>query len=319
MKNQLNLKEGFELEYAQAIHKALLNGNLQKNRTGVDAYTIFNFNLEIKNINKFFPVLNGKKVFPKLALKEVLWMLMGRTDVKWLNDNGVNYWNEWVLEDGTIGPSYGKQFRDFNGVDQLQNLLDKLFQNPYSRRHIITLWNPNDLDKMSLAPCMWNYLFTIVERVYTVDGIKHIKSTVNIHAHLRSNDAFLGAPYDFMFCAWFLKIVVLWLNNNAKNTKNAFEKKHYLAGNIYYTADNFHVYENHVTQCFQYLRNIFENKGNALNERYHVCDNFETICNDTEIDCILEMLHKNIEDIKLNTIGENVSYHYGTIKAPIAI
>lgn len=168
-----------------------------------------------------------------MALKELVWMLLGRTDVQWLRDHKVTYWDEWELEDGTIGPSYGHQYRNFQGVDQTQQLIDSMLKDPLGRRHIISLWNPVDMPKMALPPCMYDFHFSCTP---TGDENSYI---VDLHAHLRSNDSFLGAPYDFMFCGFFVVLLCDYLNRKSKDNE-------YIAGAVHYTADDFHLYENHM-------------------------------------------------------------------------
>lgn len=111
-------------------------------------------------------------------------MLTGRNNIQWLRDHGVNYWNEWENEEGTIGKGYGTQFRNFNGVDQLINVVEELQRNPDSRRTLISLWNPSDLNKTTLPPCHFLYHFT--SYVSDKDGRRYL----DLHVTQRSADYF---------------------------------------------------------------------------------------------------------------------------------
>ena len=235
----------FEAAYADSFRRINEKGVLSHNRTGIDTKAVQHQYFYLPSVNNNFPILRGKKVYPKMALKELLWMMMGRTDVQWLHDHKVTYWDEWVLEDGTIGRAYGYQYRNFNGVDQLQELIKSMAFNPTSRRHILSLWNCNDLDKMALPPCLYDYHFSCVP-------IDEFEYRIDMHARARSNDSFLGVPYDFMFCAWFVNLLAIYLNNFA-GSKNT-----YTVGDIHYTADDYHMYVNHEEAVKQYLANVDE-------------------------------------------------------------
>ena len=150
-----------EKEYSNVVRNICNVGQEKNDRTGVGTIGIHHAYFNIHNPVVNFPILKGKKVYPKMSLKEVIWMLSGNDNVKWLQERGVNYWNEWADENGSIGRSYGTQFRDFNGVDQLVDALDLLVNNPMSRRNIITLWNPKDLNKTKLPPCVFLYQFSL--------------------------------------------------------------------------------------------------------------------------------------------------------------
>lgn len=234
----------FEYEYLHSLLNLIKNGDYKQNRTGIATVGVQHQYFHITDIENNFPILRAKKVYPKMALKELIWMLKGRNDVQWLRDNGVSYWDEWELEDGTIGRSYGYQYRNFNGVDQVKELLRLMETDPLGRRHIINLWNSADLSKMALPPCMYDFHFGCVPTDY---GYK-----VDLHSHLRSNDSFLGAPYDFMFCGFFLILVCDYLTR-----KTGIQ---YKANDIHYTADDYHLYENHFNALLKYADNFLESE-----------------------------------------------------------
>ena len=259
-----------------------------------------------------FPILRGKKVYPKLALKEFIWMALGRTDIQWLHDHKLTYWDEWVLEDGTIGKSYGHQYRNFNGVDQLQELVDGMLNNPTSRRHIVNLWNASDLDKMALPPCMYDYHFSCVplndNNSYRID----------MHVRARSNDSFLGVPYDFMFCGWFITLLSYYLNIKS-------EKNTYIVGNIHYTADDYHMYVNHNDAVKEYLNNVEEDKENVVSKNLSKCVINKNIFENKEINNItdfLNIIEENISTKNIQIVNEYITpdnFEYGAIQAQIAV
>lgn len=320
-KNQMS----FERQYAESLRNLLTNGKLSHNRTGIDTLRVDHQYFFIENITEFFPRLRGKMTYPKLALKELLWMLQGRTNIKWLNDKGVNYWNKWVAKDGefegTIGKSYGYQYRNFNGVDQLEQLIRGIIKEPTGRRHIINLWNVSDLKDMMLPPCMYDFHFTL-EDVSSEYKYKNYK--INLHAHIRSNDSFLGCPYDIMFCSWFVYLLcdILYYAGNGMLG--------YLPGDIHYTADDYHLYVNHTDQVKQYLKNVDENSNKIidsqsvikdytlyLDELFHLeeapkIDNLIKYV----IDYYLEYISNNLD---LLSVHSDIEHIYPAIKASVAV
>lgn len=306
-------QNNFERQYCDSLKRIFNEGIRMENRTGIDTLMVQHqyFHIETR---KGFPMLKGKKVFPKMALKELLWMLQGRTDVKWLNKHGVTYWNEWTNNEGTIGRSYGYQYRNFNGIDQLKIMLQEMVKNPFGRRHILNLWNVSDLDKMELPPCMYSYHFEIYPQRNNNNVL-----LVNLHSSIRSNDSFLGAPYDFMFCAWLLRFVVDYLNVTNKD-----DKKTFIDNDIHYTADNYHLYVNHINQAEQYVKNVEENKFNIIDSvttidipRY----TYNGLQYD-DIDLFIEHWIENIKNIvvyKPIYCGDEIDFEYPQIKADIAI
>lgn len=301
-----------EDQYKKSLYSILKDGVCKENRTGIDTIAIQHQYFYMKNIVDNFPILRAKKMYPKMALKELIWMLLGRTDVQWLRDRKVTYWDEWELPDGTIGRSYGYQYRNFNGIDQLNELLKSMDKDPLGRRHIISLWNSADLDKMALPPCMYDYHFSCIP----TDNEKQYK--VILHSHLRSNDSFLGAPYDFMFCAFFVILICDFLNRISENQ--------YIPGDVHYTADDYHLYVNHLKQVKEYTQNYFEDKEGAVSlPSKCVLDlpNTETIMEimgtDTfNIDTYLNYIGDHTDDIKVVYI-EEPGFKYGPIKADIAV
>lgn len=295
----------FERQYAESIENLLKNGIRKTNRTGIDTISIEHQYFHIQNINDNFPRIKGKIVYPKLALKELIWMLKGRTDAEWLNKHNVHYWDEWMKpnKDGqlTIGKSYGYQYRDFNGIDQVKQAIDDMINNPESRRIIINLWNQAELKDMTLPPCMYDYHFSLVP-------INNVQYKVNLHAHIRSNDSFLGCPYDVMFCAWFVYIICKYLNRVVSAYK-------YIPNDIHYTADDYHLYTNHIEQAEQYLKNVEENKFGIIDSNCKIFDDI-IIGKNLYINNYLDLIEDNFD--KLKATNDN-DFKYPKIQANVAV
>ena len=258
-----NTTDNFEMQYAKALSNCYFNGIRAKNRTGIDTLVIQHQYFYLENIKDNFPMIKGKTVYPKNALIELMWMLNGFTDIKWLKERGVNYWDKWQDSNGTIGKSYGYQFRNFNGKDIFIDLIKEITRNPTSRRLIMNLWNHNDIDAMSLPPCFYDFHFECTE--FNTEGIFDNMYTpyfVDLHVKQRSADSFIGTPYDFMFLAFLLRFVTKLANIFGE--KNGFK---YCTRDIHYTCDNFHIYTNHYEQVKQYLDNVDENKNNIINKK----------------------------------------------------
>lgn len=240
------MEQNYEEQYTNSLIRLLEKGIKQTNRTGIDTYVVQHQYFYLKDICNNFPAIRGKKIFPKLALKELIWFLCGRVDKEFLHENNVHYWDEWFINNpesnwnNTIGPSYGWQFRNFNGVDQVEQTLRLLLKDPLSRRNIINLWNVSELKEMSLTPCVYDYHFEC-----TPDDKNFF---VDLHVRSRSEDSFLGCPYDFCNVAWLLNIICDILNCYQNEVK-------YLPRDIHFTCDNYHLYENHIEQVKKYLEN----------------------------------------------------------------
>ncbi len=145
-------------QYQQLLRQVMLHGEPQQDRTGVGTLSIFGAQMRF-NLNHGFPLVTTKKVHLKSVIHELLWFLRGDTNIKYLNDNGVHIWDEWANQRGELGPIYGAQWREWwpgrggATLDQIEELIRLLKEEPSSRRQIVTAWNPTDLDTMALAPC----------------------------------------------------------------------------------------------------------------------------------------------------------------------
>lgn len=184
----------YESQYKALLWKCLAEGVPRNDRTGVGCYSIFNASLKI-NVSKYFPIITGRKMFQKTFDTEFEWFINGETNIQRFRNAGVKIWDAWADENGDLGPVYGHQMRNFNNqnIDQMQTLIENLIVDPDSRRHIISLWNPVQLDQMRLPPCYLYFQFFVD------------KGKLNMFVVQRSGDLFLGIPYDI---ALFTKILL---------------------------------------------------------------------------------------------------------------
>jgi thymidylate synthase len=171
------------------------------------------------NLQDGFPIVTGKRIFPKSIFIELEWMLKGLTNTRWLNDRGVKIWDEWADNNGDLGPVYGHQILSFNGVNQIE-YLKKEMGKLNSRRLLVSMWNPNDLSKMQLPPCHYSFQFVID------------KEFVDIVVSMRSLDLFIGLPYDMGMYATMLSAFA-----------NEFNL---IAREVVINAANAHIYEEHI-------------------------------------------------------------------------
>ena len=139
-------------QYHQALREILDYGDETTDRTGTGTISRFGMQMRFPS-SEGFPIVTTKKLYLKAVIHELLWFLSGNTNIKYLQENGVRIWNEWADENGDLGPVYGKQWRDFNGVDQIANLVEMIKTSPDSRRMIVSAWNPVDVPSMALPPC----------------------------------------------------------------------------------------------------------------------------------------------------------------------
>lgn len=219
-----------EDEYRKLIAEILHRGESKEDRTGTGTRSLFGRTI-IHDMALGFPLLTGKKISFNAARTELLWILEGRTDLKYLEDNGVNYWRPDYERSGrtdeTLGPVYGKQWRDFNGVDQLRNVVYSIENNPTSRRMLVSAWAPHEMGDMVLPPC--HYAF----QVYVNNGV------IDLMWMQRSADVFLGLPYDIAMYGMLLELLA----------KGAGLK----AGRLIAQLGDCHLYNNHIDQANEYM------------------------------------------------------------------
>jgi len=177
-----------EWQYLNLLRDILDNGVKRDDRTGTGTLGVFGRQIRF-DLQKGFPLLTTKKLHTRSIFIELLWFLRGETNIAWLKENGVRIWDEWADAEGNLGPVYGKQWRSWatpNGqsIDQIQKLVHNLKTNPNSRRHIVTAWNPADVDDMALPPCHCLFQF------FVADG------KLSCQLYQRSADVFLGVPFN---------------------------------------------------------------------------------------------------------------------------
>ena len=245
-------------QYLDLLRLVLSKGKLTSNRTGIDTYTYFGTQSRY-DLDDGFPLLTTKKVFFKGIVHELLWFIRGDTNIRYLVKNKVKIWNEWPYEQfkkstdyhqetidefiykiendeafakkyGELGPVYGKQWRDFNGVDQLQNAINEIKNNPTSRRIIVSAWNPSEVKEMLLPPC--HALFQ-----FYVEG-----NDLSLQLYQRSADLFLGVPFNIASYALLLILVADVCHLHPKE--------------FVHTLGVAHIYENHLEQVRLQLTRI---------------------------------------------------------------
>ena len=177
-----------ERQYLNLLADILENGAERADRTGTGTLGVFGRQMRF-DLSRGFPLLTTKKLHLRSIIVELLWFLRGETNIRWLKENGVSIWDEWADAEGDLGPVYGKQWRswaDPNGasIDQIEKLVHGLKTNPNSRRHIVTAWNPADVDDMALPPCHCLFQF------FVADG------KLSCQLYQRSADVFLGVPFN---------------------------------------------------------------------------------------------------------------------------
>ena len=239
-----------ENEYKKLMETILYKGLDKADRTGTGTKSIFGATIR-HDMSMGFPLLTGKRVSFKAAKTELLWILQGRTDLKYLEDNGVKYWRPDYERSGrtdeTLGPVYGKQWRDFGGVDQLWQLVYNVHFHPNSRRLMVSAWNPAEMKDMVLPPC--HYAF----QVYINDG------KLDLMWQQRSADVFLGLPYDIAMYGLLLELLAKGSNMQP--------------GQLIGQLGDCHLYNNHLDQAKIYLGrskralpNLFVLDGVKLNK-----------------------------------------------------
>lgn len=237
-------------QYLDLARYVLEHGQVKKDRTGTGTISVFGYQFRC-DLSEGFPLLTTKKVFYRGILGELLWIISGSTNIKPLVDQNIKIWNDWpykaytecpeyqgetmeefiqkIKDDeafaakyGELGPVYGKQWRDFFGVDQLLNVEKSIKENPFSRRHIICAWNPKEVDEMALPPC-----HAFVQFYVSGDGKK-----LSCQLYQRSADIFLGVPFNIASYATLLCIMA--------------DTCHLEVGDFVHTFGDAHIYLDHV-------------------------------------------------------------------------
>jgi thymidylate synthase len=215
-------------QYLDLLQLVLDQGQAREDRTGTGTVGLFGAQARF-DLREGFPVLTTKKLHLKSIIYELLWFIRGETNVKWLNEHGVSIWDEWADEQGDLGPVYGKQWRrwetpDGRVVDQLAQLIKGLRENPWSRRHIVSAWNPADVDRMALPPCHTLFQFYVSP-----------DRRLSCQLYQRSADLFLGVPFNIASYA-LLTLMVAQVTGLEP-------------GDFVHTFGDLHLYQNHLDQA----------------------------------------------------------------------
>ncbi len=213
--------------YLQLLSHILAHGETKNDRTGVGTRSVFGYQMRF-NLADSFPLLTTKKLHLRSIIHELIWFLRGDTNIAYLNANGVTIWDEWADHNGDLGPVYGKQWRSWptpNGgqIDQLSDVVQRIQQDPDSRRLIVCSWNVAELDKMALAPCHALFQF------YVANG------RLSCQLYQRSADVFLGVPFNIASYALLTHMIA--------------QQCDLQVGEFIWTGGDCHLYLNHLEQA----------------------------------------------------------------------
>jgi thymidylate synthase len=220
-----------EPQYLDLLAEVLERGAPKSDRTGTGTRSVFGRQMRFQLAGSF-PLLTTKKLHLKSIIYELLWFLRGDTNVRWLQQHGVTIWNEWADANGELGPVYGYQWRhwrtpDGRDIDQIRQVLDNLRARPDSRRHLVSAWNPADVDRMALPPCHALFQFYVAE------------GRLSCQMYQRSADLFLGVPFNIASYA-LLTLMVAQVSD-------------LLPGEFVLTLGDAHLYLNHLAQAREQL------------------------------------------------------------------
>lgn len=226
--------------YLDLLQHILESGTVKDDRTGTGTYSIFGAQMRF-DLNEGFPMLTTKKLSTRAIIHELLWFLMGSTNINYLTENGVSIWDEWATEKGDLGPVYGKQWRAWEGphgrvIDQVSEVVEQIKARPHSRRLIVSAWNPADLPdesigpqqnveqgRMALAPCHCLFQF------YVANG------KLSCQLYQRSADVFLGVPFNIASYSLLTHMVAQVCGLGV--------------GDFVHTFGDVHLYKNHIEQA----------------------------------------------------------------------
>ncbi|MBQ4548567.1 MAG: thymidylate synthase [Bacteroidales bacterium] len=224
-------------QYLDLLQHILDNGFQKGDRTGTGTKSVFGYQMRF-NLEEGFPLLTTKKVHLRSIIHELLWLIKGDTNIKYLHDNKVSIWDEWADENGDLGPIYGAQWRNWNneGIDQIADLIESIKNNPNSRRHIVTAWNPSVLPdekskdfaknvaegKAALPPCHAFFQFYVAD------------NKLSCQLYQRSADVFLGVPFNIASYSLLTMMIAQVCGLGL--------------GDFVHTFGDVHIYNNHIEQ-----------------------------------------------------------------------
>ena len=214
-------------QYHELMQHVLDHGHVKADRTGTGTRSVFGWQMRF-DLAAGFPLLTTKKLHLRSIIHELLWFLRGDTNIAYLKENKVSIWDDWADENGDLGPVYGHQWRHWPGrdggeIDQIAQLIEGLKKNPDSRSHIVTAWNPADVDRMALPPCHALFQF------YVADG------RLSCQLYQRSADIFLGVPFNIASYALLTLMVAQVCGLRP--------------GDFVHTLGDAHLYSNHLEQA----------------------------------------------------------------------
>jgi len=220
--------------YLDLMRHVLERGHAKSDRTGTGTRSVFGWQTRY-DLASGFPLLTTKKLHTKSIIHELLWFLRGDTNIRYLKDNGVSIWDDWADANGDLGPVYGKQWRrwataDGREIDQIALLVDGLKHNPDSRRHLVSAWNPGEVDRMKLPPCHALFQFYVAPATSVGQAPR-----LSCQLYQRSADIFLGVPFNIASYA----LLTLMLAQVCG----------YQAGDFVHTLGDAHLYTNHLEQA----------------------------------------------------------------------
>ena len=213
-----------ERQYLDLLAHVLAEGAEKGDRTGTGTRSVFGWQMRFP-LAESFPLLTTKKLHWKSIAYELLWFLRGDTNVRWLQEQGVTIWDEWADASGDLGPVYGYQWRhwrtpDGREIDQIRDVVAQIRAKPDSRRHVVTAWNPADVDRMALPPCHALFQFYVAE------------GRLSCQLYQRSADAFLGVPFN--------------IASYALLTLRVAQVTGFQPGEFIHTFGDAHLYTNHL-------------------------------------------------------------------------
>jgi thymidylate synthase len=218
-------------QHLDLLDRILREGVQKDDRTGTGTLSVFGHQTRF-DLAQGFPLLTTKKLHVRSIVHELLWFLRGDANIAYLHEHGVTIWDEWADEKGELGPIYGKQWRswaspDGGSIDQIAWLVEEIKRNPYSRRLIVSAWNPADLNKMALAPCHCLFQF----HVALIEG----KKLLSCQLYQRSADVFLGVPFNIASYALLTHMVA--------------QATGCIPGDFVHTFGDAHLYVDHLEQA----------------------------------------------------------------------
>jgi len=218
-------------QYLDLLQHVMDNGTDRGDRTGTGTRGVFGYQMRF-DLADGFPMVTTKKLHRKSIIHELLWFIAGDTNIGYLQENGVKIWDAWADEDGDLGPVYGKQWRRWEGpdgkvIDQLKQVIENIKTNPNSRRHIVSAWNPADVEDMALPPCHCLFQF------FVADG------KLSCQLYQRSADIFLGVPFNIASYALLTHMVAQVCDLEV--------------GDFVHTFGDAHIYHNHFDQVKEQL------------------------------------------------------------------